>query len=84
MYDVIIIGAGPGGIFSAYELITMCLPSLPDRAFAALDSAPGAIFSAFPPVWWVSCCVGRTAPSPQCGISGFAPFPLNEGDLREF
>ena len=25
MYDVIIIGAGPGGIFSAYELMTLSL-----------------------------------------------------------
>ena len=31
-YDVIIIGAGPGGIFSAYELMKE-IPDLQNRSF---------------------------------------------------
>lgn len=33
-YDVIIIGAGPGGIFSAYELV-QCRPELKIGVFEA-------------------------------------------------
>ena len=32
-YDVIIIGAGPGGIFSAYELSKLC----PDKKIAVFE-----------------------------------------------
>ena len=33
-YDVIIIGAGPGGIFSAYELMKNC----PDKKVAVFEA----------------------------------------------
>ena len=42
-YDVIIIGAGPGGIFSAYELMKK-KPDLP--IYAARIFAIGRFFSA--------------------------------------
>ena len=34
MYDVIIIGAGPGGVYTAYELMKLC----PDRKILVLES----------------------------------------------
>ena len=38
-YDVIIIGAGPGGIFSAYELSHQC----PDLKIAVFEAGHGIV-----------------------------------------
>ena len=44
-YDVIIIGAGPGGIFSAYELTRLC----PDKKIAVFESGhPLGLFPSKP------------------------------------
>ena len=56
MYDVIIIGAGPGGIFSAYELtVYFCLTLLEAELFVLLSAEMGlALGLVLPNLHWTS------------------------------
>ena len=77
-YDVIIIGAGPGGIFSAYELSLL----RPDLKIAVFE-AGRALHKRKCPIDGekVKTCIGCESCSIMSGFGGAGAFPMENTTL---